>query len=87
MNSTVSLLLAFALSLVLWGYGAPAIADEGPFLDLDGDGVDDIWYEDLANSFWELQDRNFDGKADWKTQFDFRTSWPLITFVDYDFSG
>ncbi|MEL7536201.1 MAG: hypothetical protein AAFM91_03975 [Pseudomonadota bacterium] len=61
--------------------------DHESFLDLNGDGKDDIWYEYKQTSYTEFVDRNYDGKADMRTLIDSTAHWPLLTFSDDDFDG
>lgn len=63
-------------------------ADEPPrYWDYNGDGKEDIWYEYKPMNYLEYLDRNFDGKADFVTQLDSRTDWPLSSNADENFDG
>lgn len=63
-------------------------ADELPrYWDFNGDGKEDIWYEDSEFSYLQHLDRNYDGVADLHTQYDSHTDWPLYGASDDDFDG
>ena len=65
-----------------------AVAEEAPrYWDFNNDGKEDLWYEDSEFSYLEHLDRNYDGTADQRTQYDSRTDWPLYGVDDNDFDG
>ena len=55
-------------------------------LDLNGDGKPDVLYEPHENGYYELSDRNFDGKIDESVHFN-REHRPVYSRADDDFDG
>lgn len=54
--------------------------------DLNGDGVDDIHYEPSRDGYYEITDRNFDGRMDDSTLFS-HEHVPVFSRSDNDFDG
>ena len=66
-------------------------AEQDPprYWDFNGDGKEDIRYEEVESdlSYLEYSDRNFDGKDDQYTQYDSNSDWPVGGFSDDNFDG
>ncbi|UTW46342.1 hypothetical protein KFE80_05510 [bacterium SCSIO 12696] len=56
------------LAIVSFSISAEDVEEN--FIDLNGDGVSDISYEYTKSGYYELMDRNFDGKVDQSSFYD-----------------
>ena len=62
------------------------VKDELKNLDMNSDGIQDIFYEDYLNYYYVLSDRNFDGEADEKWEYSLNDEL-LSGSGDNDFDG
>lgn len=60
--------------------------DESEIIDLNNDGVQDIFYEYDENGYYELIDRNFDKKIDVSTRYNLK-HYAISSKSDDDFDG
>lgn len=73
-------------------FGLHVTADESgfsadrSFLDLNRDGIEDVFYEQTASGYYEFVDSNFDGKVDESHQFSSDDAI-VRSKVDSDFDG
>lgn len=79
-RSTFILLSVLLFSSMISG------AENSEIIDLNGDGIEDITYEYVDDGYFELIDRNFDGKMDESNKYTL-DHYLVSSKADDDFDG
>ena len=74
------------VAILLTQFGCTDRQTKNAAYDVNKDGANDLYYEPAESGYYEIRDRNFDGRMDESTLFN-TTDQPVTSRSDNDYDG